>query len=130
VNYKVLLLTAFISVNANANVFTDVGDWVSDNKGTTAMIGISNPEGSIILSLGFSIPLIKPPLFVVTKLVSLSKMCAICASVRPSALSVDAILSSVGVQESLPKKGILKGAKDALKGVKNRIFKGVSDERL
>ena len=40
VNYKVLLITAFVSVNANANVFTDVGDWVSDNKGTTAMIGI------------------------------------------------------------------------------------------
>jgi hypothetical protein len=31
---------------------------------------------------------------------------------------------------AIPKKGILKGAKDALKGVKNRIFKGVSDERL
>lgn len=39
-NYKVLILTAFVSANASANIFNDVGDWVSDNKGTTAMIGI------------------------------------------------------------------------------------------
>jgi hypothetical protein len=39
-NYKVLILTAFGSANASANIVNDVGDWVSDNKGTTAMIGI------------------------------------------------------------------------------------------
>ena len=39
-NYKTVLIALTLSLNANANVFTDVGDWVSDNKGTTAMIGI------------------------------------------------------------------------------------------
>jgi len=39
-NYKTILIALTLSVNANANVFTDVGDWVSDNKGTTAIIGV------------------------------------------------------------------------------------------
>jgi len=39
-NYKVLLLTAFVSVNANADIFSDIGDWVSDNKTITAVVGI------------------------------------------------------------------------------------------
>jgi hypothetical protein len=39
-NYKVLLLTAFVSANANADIFSDIGDWVSDNKTITAVVGI------------------------------------------------------------------------------------------
>jgi hypothetical protein len=39
-NYKVLLLTAFVSLNANADIFTDIGDWVSDNKTITAVVGV------------------------------------------------------------------------------------------
>jgi len=39
-NYKVLLLTAFVSANANADIFSDVGDWVDHNKTVTAIVGV------------------------------------------------------------------------------------------
>jgi len=209
VNYKALALTLFVSVNANANVFTDVGDWVSDNKGTTAIIGVGalatasvvikplkwlqdlvDAEGEEVASSemlagatglqGNSLEAIASKLSVEedtvlegavvgapdleysklswtptldniastlradgrtdaqiahilerdTNLVSTQSGSLIKGIDNPSERIIDpsGLLKDTG--GAIPKKGILKGAKDALKGVKNRIFKGVSDERL
>ena len=35
-NYKVLLLTAFVSANANADIFSDIGDWVSETNAVSS----------------------------------------------------------------------------------------------
>ena len=220
VNYKALALTLVVSVNANANVFSDVGDWVSDNKGTTAMIGIGalatasvvvkplkwlqdlvDAEGEEIASSemlagatglqGNSLEAIASKLSVEEDMVldgavvgapdlEYSKLSwtptldNIASTLRADGRT-DAQIAHIlerdtnlvttksgglieGVEKdkryftvtvenpseriidpsgllkdtggAIPKKGILKGAKDALKGVKNRIFKGVSDERL
>jgi hypothetical protein len=40
VNYKALLLTLVASVNANADIFTDVEGWVDHNKTVTAIVGV------------------------------------------------------------------------------------------
>ena len=219
-NYKALALTLVVSVNANANVFSDVGDWVSDNKGTTAMIGIGalatasvvvkplkwlqdlvDAEGEEIASTeimagatglqGNSLEAIASKLNVEEDMVldgavvgapdlEYSKLSwtptldNIASTLRADGRT-DAQIAHIlerdtnlvttksgglieGVEKdkryftvtvenpseriidpsgllkdtggAIPKKGILKGAKDALKGVKNRIFKGVSDERL
>jgi hypothetical protein len=219
-NYKALALTLVVSVNANANVFSDVGDWVSDNKGTTAMIGIGalatasvvvkplkwlqdlvDAEGEEIASTeimagatglqGNSLEAIASKLSVEEDMVldgavvgapdlEYSKLSwtptldNIASTLRADGRT-DAQIAHIlerdtnlvttksgglieGVEKdkryftvtvenpseriidpsgllkdtggAIPKKGILKGAKDALKGVKNRIFKGVSDERL
>jgi hypothetical protein len=38
---KILLITTLaFSVNASADFFGDVGDWVSDNKAVTAIVGV------------------------------------------------------------------------------------------
>jgi len=227
VNYKALALTLFVSVNANANIFTDVGDWVSDNKGTTAIIGVGalatasvvikplkwlqdlvDAEGEEVASSemlagatglqGNSLEAIASKLNVEEDTVlegavgglpdpeysNFSNMSwtptldNITGSLRADGYS-DAEISNIlkrdteivskpmmrdrgslieGIEKdkrnlvaeidnpnkriidpsgllkdtggAIPKKGILKGAKDALKGVKNRMFKGVSDERL
>jgi len=39
-NYKTILIALTLSVNAQADFFGDVGDWIKDNKTVTAVIGV------------------------------------------------------------------------------------------
>ena len=39
-NYKTVLIALTLSLNANADIFSDVGDWVDHNKTVTAIVGV------------------------------------------------------------------------------------------
>ena len=39
-NYKTVLIALTLSLNANADIFSDVGDWVEHNKTVTAIVGV------------------------------------------------------------------------------------------
>jgi hypothetical protein len=39
-NYKTVLIALTLSLNAQADIFGDVGDWVKNNKTVTAVIGV------------------------------------------------------------------------------------------
>jgi hypothetical protein len=38
--YKTVLIALTLSLNAQADIFGDVGDWVKNNKTVTAVIGV------------------------------------------------------------------------------------------
>lgn len=39
-NYKTILIALTLSLNANADIFDDIGDWVEHNKTATAIVGV------------------------------------------------------------------------------------------
>lgn len=43
---KALCLTALVSVNANADILYDIGDWIEQNKTLTAVIGVGIAAGA------------------------------------------------------------------------------------
>jgi hypothetical protein len=39
-NYKTILIALTLSLNASADIFDDIGDWVEHNKTATAIVGV------------------------------------------------------------------------------------------